>query len=558
MTRSPRLSGGLFRLAALLAWLPAAASAAPPPKPENCGTIITEGNNAITSFNPVYADNLGNSRAAQLLFQPLVWVNRYGQADLSRSLVNSIQVSRDGTTYTLALRPWHWSNGRTVDAADVLYGWHMIEALGQGYVNYGEGAVPEGIKSVIALDATHIQITLDQPANPQWFIDNGLSQLYPLPAREWAKDSLNQLYQQQSNPHFFTVVDGPMRIQKLDVGMDAIFVPNTAYDGPKPHLRRLVLTFPNSDGAAVQQVEAGDLDFAALPLELYKATTHLHGVRLARLSPVSFWYYLDLNLRNPQRPFLRDVRVRQAMQDALNQNTIIALAFHGFGKPVYTAIPPVDAGFLAPALAKGNWPVGYNPAKARALLEQAGYKPGPDGIQRKAGRALSFTVLTDGDGDDSTEMILLVQAQLRAVGIQMKLRNISFNQMMQTEQGPPTGWDATVHGTYVSPYPTGEGLFSTGAGQNDSGYSDPEMDRLIAQSISQPGLEGLYAYEKYVAAQQPMIFLGTQDHVDLISDRVHGVDAFEDGALLAPDALYCTAPPGQAVLAGKAGPNAQG
>ena len=227
------------------------------------------------------------------------------------------------------------------------------------------------------------------------------------------------------------------------------------------------------------------------------------------------------------------------MQDAINQQSIIALAFHGFGQPVYTAIPPVDANFLAPALARGDWPVGYNPAKARALLAAAGYHPGPDGIMRKAGHPLAFTVLTSGD---ASEMVLQVQAQLRAVGILMRLRNISFNQMMQTTQGPPSRWDATIHGTYVAPYPSGEALFATGAGQNDSGYSDPEMDRLIARSISQPGLSGLYDYETYVAAQQPMIFLGTQDHVELTAARVHGLNSFEDGGLLAPDALYCTAP----------------
>ncbi len=477
-----------------------------------------------------------------MLFQPLVWVNRYGQVDLSRSLAEKIAVSPDTMTYTLTLRPWHWSDGTPLSATDVLYDWRMIRALGQNYPGYGQGDIPDGIKSVTALDATHIQVQLTQTANPQWFIDNGLSQLVPLPVHAWAKLSLDQLFQAQSDPRFFSVVDGPMRIQRLDVGMDAVFVPNPAYDGPKLHLRRLVLNFLHDDGAAVQQVQAGDLDFAPVPLELYKAVQHLPGVRVARLSPVSFWYYLDLNLRNPRVAFFRDVRVRQAMEDALNQKAIIDLVFHGFGEEVYTAIPPADAGFLAPALANGAGPVGYDPDKSRALLQAAGYAPGPDGLMRKNGQKLAFTVMIDGDSGEEAELVLLIQSQLRAVGIEMQVRQVAFNQMMQAEQGSALGWEASEHGTYVAPYPTGEGLFATGAGGNDGGYSDPEMDRLIHDSISEPGLGGLYSYELYTAAQQPVIFLGTEDHVDLISSRMHGVDGFGDGGLLAPDALYCTAP----------------
>jgi peptide/nickel transport system substrate-binding protein len=91
----------------------------------------------------------------------------------------------------------------------------------------------------------------------------------------------------------------------------------------------------------------------------------------------------------------------------------------------------------------------------------------------------------------------------------------------------------------LNPYPTGEAMLATAAGENNGAYSDPEMDRLIAASIGKPGLGGLYAYEAYAAAQQPVIFLPTEKHLDLVSGRIHGVDAYGDGALLAPDALYC-------------------
>ena len=528
----------MARLALLWAFLPAAAGAVPALR--NCGTVITEANNDITSFSPLYANDLGNGRAAQLLFQPLVWVNRYGQVDSARSLAAKIEISPDTTGYIITLRPWHWSDGVTVTAGDIVYDWRMIQTLGTAYPGYGTGGIPGEIKSVTALDLAHVRILLTQPVNPLWFVDNGLSQIVPLPAHAWAALPLDKLYQTQSDPGFFTVVDGPMKIQRLDVGLDAVFVPNSSYDGPQPHLTRLVLNFVHSDGAAVQQVAAGDLDFAPVPMELYGAVQHLPGLHLELLSPVSFWYYLSLNLQNPHVAFFGDVRVRQAMQDALNQKAMIGLVFHGFGNEVYTPIPPVDANMLAPSLAQGDAPVGYDPAKARALLAAAGYTPGPEGILQKNGEKLEFTALMSSDSTEEAEMVVMMQAQLRAVGIGMKLRQIAFGQMMQEMQTAPQAWEAAQLGTMLNPYPSGEEMFETGAGENNGGYSDPQMDRLIEASIGKPGLSGLYDYEIYAAAQQPVIFLATEDHLDLVSNRIHGVDGFSDGGLLAPDALYCT------------------
>jgi peptide/nickel transport system substrate-binding protein len=228
------------------------------------------------------------------------------------------------------------------------------------------------------------------------------------------------------------------------------------------------------------------------------------------------------------------------MQDAIDQKAIIKLVYHGFGDQVYTAVPPVDANMLAPGLAAGAYPVGYDPAKARALLAAAGYTPGPQGVLTSHGQALEFTALMTPDSAEDAEMVLMMQADLRAVGIRMDVHQVAFGEMMQVLQQEPQAWEAAELGTVSNPYPSGEAMFATGAGENNGGYSDPEMDRLIGASINRPGLAGLYQYESYIAAQQPVIFLATEKHLDLVSNRMHGVDGFSDGALIVPDALQCT------------------
>jgi peptide/nickel transport system substrate-binding protein len=136
-----------------------------------------------------------------------------------------------------------------------------------------------------------------------------------------------------------------------------------------------------------------------------------------------------------------------------------------------------------------------------------------------------------------------LQADLRRVGIEMKIRLVDFNQLLALLNGPPKGWDATGIAISAQPYPTGEGEFATGAYENSGGYSNPEMDRLISASIAQPGIEPLYDYETFASVQQPVIFTPRERPVILVSDRLHGMrDFINPAAMFSPDKLYCTVP----------------
>jgi peptide/nickel transport system substrate-binding protein len=90
----------------------------------------------------------------------------------------------------------------------------------------------------------------------------------------------------------------------------------------------------------------------------------------------------------------------------------------------------------------GHYPVSYDPAKSRELLKQAGYTPGPDGIMQKNGQRLSFTLLMLSGDEHIEQMIVELQAELRAVGIQAKIREIEFNQMLSLLDTPGPGWEA--------------------------------------------------------------------------------------------------------------------
>jgi peptide/nickel transport system substrate-binding protein len=515
--------------------------------PMDCGVVVLPPgigigpSEDITSLNPLFVDSIYNQQAAWLLYPELVWVNRFHQIDWRRSLASAITTPDGGQTYQLTLRPWHWSDGVPLSSADVAYALRLIRQLGETWPGYGGGGMPGIIKQLTVQDATHFTIELTHRANPEWFIYNGLTALIPLPEHAWRRYNIGQLEQLQSAPAFFDVVDGPLKIAKLDVGQDAVFVPNPAYDGPKMHFSRLVFRFLESDGIGLQDIESGDLDMTNLPFSLWGAAAHLPGIYRVQMAPQQNWYFISINFRNPAVAFFRDVRVRQAMADAIDQRQLSALVYHGQGIQIYGPVPPDPPDFLSPAMKAGQYPVGYDVAKATALLMAAGFRPGPGGIMTKDGRKLAFDFLIQS-GDTESELVTnMLDADFRAAGIELKVHEMEFNQLVARIDGPAAGWESAYIYMNLSPYPSGEGLFQTGAFQNNGAYSDARMDALIAASVNRPGLDGLYAYEDYASAQQPVVFVGGQKITVLVRKRIHGVKALLDPVgQYAPEQLYCT------------------
>ncbi len=513
----------------------------------DCGTIVLPtgagqaGSGDLTSFSPIYADSAYNQGASWLLYPDLLWINRFSQIDWSRSLATAVTTSADNTTFTVTMRPWVWSDGVPVTASDSAYFFELAKKLGPTWPGYGGGGLPDIVKSFTVLSPSQFQVVTKHPVNPKWFIYNAIAGLIPLPEHVWRKYSLDQQFQLQSTPSFYDVVDGPLKLKSIVIGQDAVFVPNPAWPGPKMHFSRLVFRFLQGDGASVQGVESGETDEGQLPTTLFSSVKNVPGVHVEVLEQGLTENVLNLNFKNPDMAPFKDVRVRQAAEDAIDQEAIEQGLEHGDGDVAYGPVPHSMTAFLSPAMRKGIYPVGYDLANARALLAQAGYTPGADGIMQKDGRRLSFTELEETGTQAALENIEIVQADLLRAGIEMKIHEMEFNQILTLMSSSPNDWDASSDGTGIGYYPSGEGSFQTGAFQNMSAYSDPKMDRLINDNINEPGDDNLFAYETYVSEQQPVIFLPRSRPVVLVSNRLHGIaDFINPIGMYAPDKLYCS------------------
>jgi len=191
-------------------------------------------------------------------------------------------------------------------------------------------------------------------------------------------------------------------------------------------------------------------------------------------APSNSYNYIGWNLR---RPMFQDLRVRQALAHAVNIGQMIRHVLYGFGTQS-TGIFTPEMWFFNPRVR----PLEYDPAKARKLLAEAGWKPGADGILEKDGQRFAFTLITNNGNVIRSDIATLVQADLKAIGIEVKVEMYEWAVFIKNFVSKGD-FDAVVLG-----WALGQGFdqfqiwhsSQTGPEQlNMVGYKNAEADRLL-------------------------------------------------------------------------------
>ncbi|WP_297392333.1 peptide ABC transporter substrate-binding protein [Acidiferrobacter sp.] len=478
---------------------------------------------AVNGFNPLLISSAFDQQAAGLLYQPLIWVTRRFHINRILSIARRITVSPGHRIFTIVLwRHWRWSDGVPVTTADVAYTYHMIQRLGPRFANYGVGGIPTDVSSFQVLGPYRLRITLKRPVNPRWFILNGLALLTPLPAAAWARVSITGLYDHLADPRFFQVVDGPFRLLTYVPGRYVTFGPNRRFAGPdKPYLHRLVMRFLHDPESIFFGLKTGKLQIADLPHELFPGRHALRGFRERTVGPVWGFNYLGFNYANPRITFVRDARVRAAMMHAIRQRLLIRVQYYGQGIRDYGPIPPQPPTYLSPLARRLERTGAYDPRLARRLLRAAGWRRGADGIREKDGHRLVFTaLLSPGQIRGPT----LIKDMLAKVGIDMRLREKPFNEIVAMTQGPDaTKWDAIYLAWGLGVYPSARNIFACGGANNFYHYCSHRMDALLDAVPIASGKGAIYRYEDYFIKTQPLLVLPGQRHVIEARDDIHGL-----------------------------------
>lgn len=223
-------------------------------------------------------------------------------------------------------------------------------------------------------------------------------------------------------------------------------------------------------------------------------------------APGNAYNYIGWNLR---RPMFQDLKVRQALAQAVNVPQMIKYILYGHGVRS-TGIFTPQMWFFDPSVK----PIPYDPEAAKKLLDEAGWKQGLDGIRVKDGKRFAFTLLANNGNEVRRDIATLVQDDLKQVGIEVKVeiyewavllkRFVNKREFDAIVLGWGLGYDFDQYSIWHSSQTHPEEL-------NFVGFSNPKVDRLLTdlrQEYARPEIIRFAGkLQQTIYGQQPYLFL---------------------------------------------------
>jgi ABC-type transport system substrate-binding protein len=325
---------------------------------------------------------------------------------------------------------------------------------------------------------------------------------------------------------------GPYMVEKWDVGSELVLKRFDAYWGGKAPFARIVLKHVPDPSTRLAALQSGQADVInAVPLESVAQLQAVPAVEvIARPALRTFGFGLNLN-----RKAFQDVRVRQALNHAVDRDALIKAVFRGYATPIDSPLSPFTTGYA---------PVGsydYSPDRARQLLAEAGWKPGPDGVLRKDGEAFEVTLLTpQGLLPKDLDVTQAFQAFLGKVGVKATINKVEPAAFWDYLRVPPDkiAWDMVLFGFNPS---NGDGgyhlasLFASNPSRterprvwNFTWYANPKVDSLLAeadQMVDAAKRKGLLVEAARLAwTDAPYVWLHAENVVVAKRKELQGVE----------------------------------
>ncbi|MGH2362024.1 MAG: peptide ABC transporter substrate-binding protein [bacterium] len=291
----------------------------------------------------------------------------------------------------------------------------------------------------------------------------------------------------KSHPQARTPVgSGPYKLVEWVPGSHMTLEGYGGFREGRPRIPRLVFRFILDSTVLQANVLTGDVDVTGttnnFSLDQMLDIERRGPQVAAHYTQGLNWERLNLNLDDE---FLRDKRVRQALAHGINREEIVGKLFQGKQPAAHSWLPPAH-----PAHNANVRKYAYDPARARQLLTEAGYAPGPDGIMRAPnGKRLELTIVSTAGNAIREQVELIMQAHLKEVGIDLKINNVPASVLIGTIIRQRT-YQITMFTNFFGPTELGTSRFHSSQipsqannfeGSNHMGWRNPENDRILEQ-----------------------------------------------------------------------------
>jgi peptide/nickel transport system substrate-binding protein len=457
------------------------------------------------------------------------------KGNFTAGLAKSWNVSRDGLTWTFQLKEnVKFHDGTPLNAQAVKAS--IERAVAPETKSPIAGALFGPVASVTPEGNLTVAIKLKEPFSI--FLDN-LTDPRAMIVSPQAVQQLGDRFGRSP------VGTGPFKFQEWRSAERVVLVRNPDYQwGPSyvhagpPYVERLTLRIIPEAAAYVAAFERGELSMLfpdiAPPTDVR---------RLQAANKYTFFTFLRkgvaemMEFNVTKEPF-NDVRVRRAFAFGIEKKSILHIALEGLGEIAYGPLPPSIWGYWDGIT---SYSPGYDPGQAKKLLAEAGWQPGQGGVLQKDGKPFTFQGFIPPT-DLARKTAQIVQAQLRAYGIQMEIQAIEFGTLLARLRAGEHQAEFLGY-TYTSP-----DIFflwfhssNVGTGLAFSHNKDPELDKMIVASRTetspQKRLEIYRDLQKYVVDRALWVPLFINTNYVFVQPNVQGAKIHPDGFVVVNDAF---------------------
>ncbi|GAA0901059.1 ABC transporter substrate-binding protein [Streptomyces thermoalcalitolerans] len=417
------------------------------------------------------------------------------------------EVDDKGLTYTYTLRDGvKFSDGEPLTAADVVFTYRTI--LDKKTNNPSRSEL-DAIKEVRAEGDDKVVFTLKYPYAP--FAARTVLPIVPE----------HVAGKQDPNTGSFNtkpVGTGPYVLTGWSKGEKLTFKANPHYWGGEPKVKKLTMAIVPDDDVRATRLRSGDLDGAVLPPNLAATFKNDKDKKTYRAK--------SYDVRTVTLPTAHKVTgdraIRRALDAAVDRRAMVDKILDGAGRPAYGPLP-VDDPWYTKDIERSQ-----DLARARRILDDAGWKPGADGIRVKDGRRASFTLLYPSGDKVRQDHALAYASDAKKAGIEVRAESATWEVIE-----PRMKNDAVLAG-FGSVGDPDFGLYTllhsslAGNGFNNMArYDDPAVDRALdtgRRSQDQATRRTAYAtVQRALVANPGYTFLTHLDHVYVLADRWDGL-----------------------------------
>jgi peptide/nickel transport system substrate-binding protein len=483
--------------------------------PESGGTMVDAMSGEPSGLIPMIAGESAASAVASHIFNSLLKYDR--NLELEGELAKSWEVSSDQRTITFHLKPdLKWADGQALTSEDVLFTWKLVT---DDKTRTPYGADYKLVEKAEAPDALTFKVTYGQPYAPA--LDSWAG-LQVLPKHLLQSQDINNTPFAR-NP----IGSSYYKLAEWKNGERISLIRNDHSVLGPPRIERLVSRFIPDPASQFLELMADNIDVMNLnPIQyarIVPARPQLNK-RIALYKELGNGYtYLGFNLKHA--PF-DDVRVRRAINYAIDKQELIDGVLLGLGEPIAAPYKP-GTRWVNPQLK----PYPYDPNKAKQLLKEAGFEDHDgDGILDRDGKPLSFEILTNQNKQREMSAVL-IQRRLKEIGIDVKIRVLEWASFLG--RYIKTGdFDVVVLGWSLSLDPDQFSIWHSS--QNKPGqfnfinYNNPQVDKLLEQGRLEldpdKRMKIYHEFSRLLLEDSPVVYLFEGYGLPAISKRVRGID----------------------------------